>query len=259
MTILLLHGLGANAGVWTGVAELLSPGGGQSTERGLAGGGWLAPDLPGHGYADPLPAYTYPACAEVLAAALPADDPIDVLGHSFGGVVGLALAQLRPVRSVVTVGMRVVWPAEFVAGLAGLAAKPPHAFSSRGEAAAFLLRVNALDALVDEHGEFVRRGLREDADGRWWLRHDPRAFGVGEPPFDALLAASTAAGTAVTLAHGTGDAMVGVGDYDSLVAFGDDDSRVALPAATVAALSGLGHNAHVEDPSAVLALLPPRQ
>lgn len=241
MTLLLLHGLGGNAGAWSRATVLL--GGGSQ----LTGLGWLAVDLPGHGYAATLPEYSYQACAHAVAHELPADAPVDVLGHSFGGVVGLALAGLRPVRSVVTVGMRVVWPAEFVAGLAALAAKPPRAFTERAAAAAFLLRINGLGDLLAEDSEFVRRGLCEDTDGRWWLRHDPRVFGAGEPHFDDLLTAATAGGSAVTLAHGAHDAMVAVGDYDDLA---------ARHGATAALLPGLGHNAHVEDPAAVLDLLP---
>lgn len=240
MTLLLLHGLGGNAGAWSRTAALL--GGGSQ----LTGPGWLAVDLPGHGYAAPLPEYSYQACAHAVSHELPPDAPVDVLGHSFGGVVGLALAGLRPVRSVVTVGMRVVWPPEFVAGLVALAAKPPRSFAERAAAAAFLLRINGLDDLLGEDSEFVRRGLSEDPDGRYWLRHDARVFGVGEPPFDELLATATATGTTVTLAHGAHDAMVAVGDYSGLA---------ARYGASPAVLPGLGHNAHVEDPSAVLDLL----
>lgn len=246
-TLLLLHGLGGNAGVWAGAADLL--GGAVAPDRvGLAGPGWWAPDLPGHGYADLLPAYTYPGCAQAVADRLPPGADIDVLGHSFGGVVGLALAALRPVRSVVTVGMRVDWPPEFVVALAGLAAKPPRPFAERAEAAAFLLRINALGDLLGAESEFVARGLRQDDAGQWWLRHDPRALGVTEPPFDALLGAAVSSGTTVVLAHGTDDAMVAAGGYD------DAADRHG---ATAVALPGLGHNAHVQDPRAILDLLPP--
>lgn len=238
MTLVLLHGLGGNAGVWDGAGRLL--GHVTADDTGLRGPGWLAPDLAGHGYAERWPSYSYPDCAAAVAAVLPPEGPVDVLGHSFGGAVGLALAGLRPVRSVVTVGMRVVWPSEFVAALAGLAAKPPRSFADRDEAAAFLLRVNGLRSAAPE---FLDRGLRTDADGRWWLTHDPASFAVGEPPVARWLA--TAGDTSVTMARGAGDQMVADGDYEGY-------------GVATATLPDLGHNAHVEDPAAVLALLTPQ-
>src|ERR687890_2113846 len=73
-TVLLLHGLGATAEVWEGLAPLLP-------------GAWVAPDLPGHGGSAPLPAYTFAAVADAVADLV---DPAGtvILGHSLGGGVG---------------------------------------------------------------------------------------------------------------------------------------------------------------------------
>lgn len=232
--LVLLHGLGGNGGVWSGLRPL------------LAGRRWLAVDLPGHGRSPARSSYSYSACAEEVATVLPRDADVVALGHSFGGAVGLALAAVRPVQSVISVGLRAIWPAEFIVTLDALAAKPTRGFHGRDEAAAFLLRINGLSEHLGADSEFVDRGLRAEAAG-WRLAQDPRSFGIGEPPFDALFGAAVAAGTAVTVAHGERDVMVAVGDYDQYA---------ARHAVDVVVLSGLGHNAHVEDPAAIAGLLP---
>jgi len=232
--VVLLHGLGGNSRVWSRLLPLLS------------GRRWLTVDLPGHGWSPALPSYTYADCASRVAGTLRDRDRVVVLGHSFGGAVGLALAALRPVDSVVTVGMRAVWPPEFTASLDSLAAKPARSFDSREEAAAFLLRVNGLGDYLSPDSEFVERGLAPTGSG-WQLTQDPRSFAVGVPPFDYLFSAAVSAGTAVTVAHGERDTMVAVGEYDDFAA------RYGVE---VVVLPGLGHNAHVESPPAVAELLP---
>ena len=82
--LLLLHGLGATGDVWNGWRS--------SLDRAWPGR-WLAPDLPGHGGSPPLPAYTFDGLASAVAEVVDQDSPTVVLGHSLGGVVGLALAQ----------------------------------------------------------------------------------------------------------------------------------------------------------------------
>ncbi len=232
--VVLLHGLGGNSGVWSGLLPLLS------------GRRWVAVDLPGHGRSPALPSYGYSDCAEAVAAVLPDDAAVAVLGHSFGAAVGLALAAVRPVRSVVSVGLRAVWPAAFTATLDTLAAKPLRDLGGRDEAAAFVLRINGLSDFFDADSEFVERGIRSGETG-WRLAQDPRSFGIGEPPFDPLFGDAVAAGTSVTVAHGEHDVMVAVGDYDRFAArFGVE----------VLVLPGLGHNAHVQDPFAIVGLLP---
>jgi pimeloyl-ACP methyl ester carboxylesterase len=88
--LLLIHGYGGAAWNFSELAPL------------LRGRRLLIPDLPGHGASTPLPASASLAgYADALAATLPG--PVDVLGHSLGGVVALRLAERRPelVRSVV--------------------------------------------------------------------------------------------------------------------------------------------------------------
>ncbi|HVW89937.1 MAG TPA: alpha/beta fold hydrolase [Gaiellaceae bacterium] len=80
--LLLLHGFGGAA--WN-FAELVPL---------LAGRRLLVPDLPGHGGSSPLPAPSLAGFADAVAGLL--DGPVDVLGHSMGGVVALRLAERYP-------------------------------------------------------------------------------------------------------------------------------------------------------------------
>jgi pimeloyl-ACP methyl ester carboxylesterase len=81
--LLLIHGYGGAAWNYEPMAPL------------LAGRRLIIPDLPGHGASSPLPAVrTLSAFADVLASLL--DEPVDVFGHSLGGVVGLRLAERHP-------------------------------------------------------------------------------------------------------------------------------------------------------------------
>lgn len=227
--MLLLHGLGATAAVWDGVVAEL-------------GGDAVAPDLPGHGAAPPLPGpCTFAGTAEAVAHLV---DPAGtvLLGHSFGGVVALHLAGRPGVRAVVGLGIKVAWSADDLARAAALAARPAAVFPTRDEAVARHLRVSGLAGLVDPASDAALSGV-VPADGGWRLALDPRAFGVGDPDVAALLAR---AGVPVVLARG---------EHDPLVS--DADLR-ALGVAPVV-LPGLGHNAHVEDPRAVAALLAPHR
>src|SRR3954452_23723346 len=80
--LLLLHGFGGAA--WN-FAELVPL---------LRGRRLIVPDLPGHGGSSPLPATSLAAFADVVAAML--EGPVDVVGHSMGGVVALRLAERHP-------------------------------------------------------------------------------------------------------------------------------------------------------------------
>ncbi|MGK5682686.1 alpha/beta fold hydrolase [Actinoplanes sp. URMC 104] len=220
-TILLLHGLGATADVWNGLTRLLD-------------GTWAAPDLPGHGGSAALQSYTFAGLAAAVAGLIDPRGTV-IVGHSLGGVLGLHLAARPGVRRVVGVGIKVRWTAEDLAKAAALAQRPAPIVATREEAARRHLRVAGLDGLTEQAPDAA---VVRTAEG-WRPAFDQRAFAVGEPGVAALLAAAP---VPVVLARGEHDPMVSAAQLAELPA-----EHVDLP--------GLGHNAHVEQPSAVLPLL----
>jgi len=239
--LLLVSGLGATAEVWTGVAAI--------ADQHWAGR-WIAPDLPGHGGSDRSASgeYTFPNMAAALAGAIAEiapDQPVTVLGHSLGGVLGLQLAATRPapppVANVIGIGIKVVWTDTELERAAALADRPAAVFPTKAAAIDRQLRVSGLAGLLDPDDPRLAPGVRETDHG-WVLALDPRTFAVGAPPMAELLAA---AGCPVTLAAGEHDQLVSWEQLAALV-----PEPVQLP--------GLGHNAHVEDPAATWALLADR-
>ncbi len=234
--LVLLHGLGATGDVWGGWQPLLAR---------RWPGRWVAPDLPGHGGSPPLAAYTFDEFAAAVADSVPTGAPCVVLGHSLGGVVGLALASGRfgvAVQAVIGLGIKVVWTGEDLDRAQAVARRPLAWFTSREEAAARCLRVSGLAGLLPADDPAVDAGLVEQ-DGRWRLAMDPGAFAVGAPDMAHLLAQSQAP---VTLARGEHDPM-------------NTDEQLAWLGAPAVTLPGLGHNAHVEGPEASIALLDPHR
>jgi pimeloyl-ACP methyl ester carboxylesterase len=234
--LVLLHGLGATGDVWAGWWPLLAR---------RWPGRWLAPDLPGHGGSPPLAVYTFDGFAAAVAGAVRPSTRVVVLGHSLGGVVGLALASGKfrvPVQAVTGLGIKVVWTGEDLDRARALAHRPPAWYASRDEAADRYLRVSGLAGLLPAGDPAVDAGLREQ-DGRWRLVMDPGAFAAGAPDMAHLLARSQAR---VTLARGEHDPM----NTDEQLA------RLGVPTVT---LPGLGHNAHVESPELSVALLDDRR
>jgi pimeloyl-ACP methyl ester carboxylesterase len=173
--------------------------------------------------------------------SLTTTSPVVVLGHSLGGVVALTLASGwfgLQVAGAIALGSKVAWTGEELAKARASAERPVTVFRSREEAVARALRLAGLTGMVSEAS--VERLVAEVDDG-WRLALDPPVFGVGEPDAAGLLAAAR---SPVVLARGATDPMVSA---EQLAALAPDP--VDVP--------GTGHNAHVEDPAAVAALLAP--
>ncbi|MBP2330104.1 pimeloyl-ACP methyl ester carboxylesterase [Kibdelosporangium banguiense] len=229
--VLLLHGLGATGDVWQGVHEQLADGPCR----------WITPDLPGHGGSAPLERYTFGHMAAALAELIEDHEHVVVLGHSLGGVLGLTLASGwfgNSVDRACGLGIKVAWSAAELSGAKAYAERPNKLYMGRSEAAERYLKVSGLGGLVDIEDSRVDYGLVGTPDG-WRLACDPRTFAVGRPDVPGLLAASQA------------EAVLAVGEHDQMCS--PEQVREVDENATV--LPGLGHNAHVEDPGAMVKLI----
>lgn len=227
--LLLLHGLGATGTVWNGLTDLLPT---------HWPGSWITVDLPGHGRSDPLPRYTFGAVAAAVATVIDSGRRVVALGHSLGGVIALTLGSGWfgvPVSAACGLGIKVRWTPEELAKADEVAARPNRVFATRDEAVTRALRVAGLTPSDTPLADPAVRPV----DGGWELALDATAFAIGAPDMPGLLAAARAT---VVLAAGEHDPM---SPRDHLL--GLQPEPVILPT--------LGHNAHVEDPTALLPLL----
>lgn len=231
--VVLLHGLAANAAVFAGLAPRVA----------ASGRRWLAPDFRGHGRSVMRGPYGYGVHAADISLLLASENPETtvVLGHSFGGVIGALLGSGlygAPPARIVGLGVKLDWSGNEEEGARRLAAKPPKLFATRGEATEHALKIAGLSGLVDPGSEIAAHGVLPRADG-YAAAFDPAAFGAVGPSIDAIMRGCRAP---LALAAGERDPMV---------------SRKAMtrydPGALV--LPDLGHNAHVEAPQAVMALV----
>jgi pimeloyl-ACP methyl ester carboxylesterase len=225
--LVLLHGLGANAGVWDGLRPFI-------TERWP--GRWIAPDLRGHGRSPHAPPYGFGMYAADVAELVSGEDGVTLLGHSLGGVVALALASglfgVR-VRRVVAFSVKVGWTDEARAKARALAEAPARTFDSREQAIDRYLRIAGLAGLVDPASPAAAAGVTGE-QGAFRLAADPRTNLLDWTDFAAL---ARLAGAPLNLLCGARDP---VASPDAMRQLGAD----------VTVLAGLGHNPHVEAPAA---------
>lgn len=226
--LVLLHGLGANGAVWDGFKYLLArhwP------------GRWVNPDFRGHGRSFHRAPYGIGIHAADVAALVQQDEEITVIGHSMGGIVGIALATgvfgVR-VRRVVAFGVKVDWTDEDVRRAQAVSQAPAKMFATKEEAIERYLRVAGLKGIVAPDSAVAERGVCE-RQGQFRLAADPLANALGTPDFTRI---AQAAGAPLHLLCGELD---NIGRAEGMRRLG----------ANVTVLPGLGHNLQVEAPQAL--------
>jgi pimeloyl-ACP methyl ester carboxylesterase len=220
--LVLVHGLGANADVW------------QALERSIDRR-WIAPDLRGHGRSPHQAPYGYAMYAADIAELLQQGEEVDIVGHSMGGVVGMALATGWygvKVRKVVAFGVKIRWAPDEAPKLHALARQPAKLFDTREQALERYLKVSGLFGLVDPSS--AEAGVREQG-GKWRLAADPMINAAAGPELAPLVRAMECP---LVLAAGSKDPMVNVADMAPF------DPQAHL-------IEGAGHNAQVERPADV--------
>lgn len=231
-TLVLLHGLGANGDVWEPLLQRLRGWSGQI----------LIPDLRGHGRSQHPGAYSQAEHAADVAALLPPDGDVYVVGHSMGGMIGLLLGAAERrllVRGVFAFGVKASWTADELDKLKAFAEKPARRFATHGEAAKRFLLVSGLMGIADPRSGVVNAGIVAAGDG-YQLSADPRTVIVAG---GSLRDAFAGAATIGRLACGRRDPLVTIEQLQMI------DERAAV-------LGDCGHNPHVENPDLLLASIP---
>lgn len=232
--LILLHGLGANAAVWDGLKPILA-------ERWH--GGWIIPDLRGHGRSVHRTAYDFASYAADIASLVPQGAEVSIIGHSMGGVIALLLASNRfgaRVKRVCASSMKVDWTEEDSARGAALANAPAKTFDSKCDAIDRYLRVSGLKALVPPDSLAALVGIRE-SQGMFHLAADPKINAIDKIDFPRVVREAKA------------DLFLLCGERDP-VAPPESMRRLG---AEVSVLPDLGHNLHVEAPMAFWSAIEP--
>lgn len=240
--LVLLHGMGATGGIWSPFVDA-------APEHWM--GRILVVDLPGHGGSDRLARYDMPSVVRSVAAVISnsrsTTGGLRILGHSYGGVVALALANAQPGAAleglsadfIYGLGIKTVWTEQEVTGIHRLAQKAPRMFAKREEAQSWYRKVAGLAALGEAADGCLARGVMAKEEEQWCLSQDPAVNAITPPDMPALI--QNLQGK-YALAYGEEDGMIDADDLATL----DPDVR---------SIVGGGHNIMVNNPGAVWAWL----
>lgn len=213
----------------------------------------IVPDLPGHGDGPALPpGATLETLADGVAALVDALAPagrVELMGHSLGGRVSLALARRpawRPRVAAVTlldIAPGPIAPADAdSARLVGAMASGPRHAASKDAFREHLTAAGVQKALVD----WQMLNLVEDAQGARW-RMDPGALAALHPFVNAADLWDGVEGAPYRVHEIRGRRSPYVSDADA--------ARLAAAGARVDTLEGVGHYVHTEGLAALLAAL----
>ncbi|GGP04265.1 alpha/beta hydrolase [Nonomuraea glycinis] len=235
--VLFLHGSGASGAVWKPVlAEL--------RERGTRCRRLVA-DLPGHGRSGHRQDYSPEGYADAVAAALTGvQDPVTVVGHSLGGMIGMALADGTrglTVVSLAVVAMKVAWTEEELTRRAVGAGRPVRVFADQEQARELFGRVSGMTgpAFTDEDRG---SGVTARDDG----------YGLSGDPGIAKSGPATGPELAARMRRVTCPVELACGDHDPGIKPADMAEVLGHP---VTVLPGAGHNVHIERPDLIADLV----
>jgi pimeloyl-ACP methyl ester carboxylesterase len=235
--LVLLHGGGANAHWW----DHLAPAFAQSFRV-------VALDFRGHGdsdHPDAIEAGAFARDLEALLDHLGASDAV-LMGHSMGGHIALD-------HAATNAGVRALVAIEIVRGVPSrdrrtlrLALAARRTYRTREDALAryrFLPPApNASEAL---HASIAGHSVRQEPDGRFGFKFDPRWFTLPstQPPPLAGVRCPT------LIVRGAQSPLLSA---EGAAAFAAE-----IPTARIALIEGAGHNVHIEQPEAFLAAVIP--
>lgn len=231
VTLLLIHGLGANAAVWDPLLPFV--------ERDWKGR-CLIPDLAGHGRSPMRPNYSLGAFASDLAGLFAPGQKIHVIGHSLGGALGALLGTGWfgvDVARLLALSVKTKWSEAEVEKGRSVARNPVRWRDTRAEAEEAFARAAGLSTLIARAPRSLALGVAE-ADGRFRVAADPAIFGSAALGIDRVLASARC-----PLIYATGE-------HDAMAPAKDSEAA----GIRTQVIAGAGHNVHVEAPEAVWAL-----
>lgn len=234
--VVILHGLFGAGENWRGTASKLK--------------GWqvLAPDLPSHGRSDALPSWTHKAAAQAILkwADKQGLERFPLVGHSLGGKVAMAIADMAPERIerlIIADIAPVAYPPHHKQIFEALASIDLQALENRRQAEQQLEQGGVKMKMVRQ---FLLKSLYRDDENFAWrfdvngLKESQRVI-AGAPELLNQFAGAT------TLIYGGDSTYI---DQDGLRALHNH-----YPQAKVTSIDNAGHWLHVEQPQAFVSAL----